>query len=311
METAMASKHDSQSDAVTIDYEEVIVVEEDAITPDEVIAPDAPLSGLDEQALKPAGRPQESKRSDHSERPRPVGLEHRNGGERGGSGRALLGFSLAAATAGAAFLFAKKAGEQREGQVGDGPTISDAPDHVLRGKAWEKARSTSNEQPLVGKTVTINRSRQELYERWRDFTRFPEFMDNVREIETLDATRSRWSIEAPMGATVQVVTRIVEDVPGETIAWVSEPDSQIETDGRVEFADAPPGRGTYVRLLIRYKPPAGALGRAVAKVLQREPNVQARRDLRRFKQLMETGEVTTNASPSSRKADNPPTETHA
>lgn len=227
------------------------------------------------------------------------------------TGRTLVGFGLAAATAGAAFFFAKKMGEQQDGEIGDGPTISDAPDHVLRGKAWEKARNTSNEQPLVGKTVTINKPRQELYERWRDFTRFPEFMDNVREIETLDEKRSRWSIEAPMGATVQVITRIVEDVPGETIAWVSEPDSQIETDGRVEFADAPPGRGTYVRLLIRYKPPAGTIGRAVAKIMQREPAMQARRDLRRFKQLMETGEVTTNASPSGRKADNPPTETHA
>lgn len=108
-----------------------------------------------------------------------------------------------------------------------------------------------------------------------------------------------------MGATVQVVTRIVEEVPGETIAWVSEPDSQIETDGRVEFADAPPGRGTYVRLLIRYKPPAGAVGQAIAKLLQREPNVQARRDLRRFKQLMETGEVPVNASPSARKSESP------
>ena len=70
-------------------------------------------------------------------------------------------------------------------------------------------------------------------------------------------------------------------------------------------SDAPPGRGTYVRLLIRYKPPAGALGRAVAKVMQREPNVQARRDLRRFKQLMETGEVPVNASPSGRRSESP------
>ena len=103
----------------------------------------------------------------------------------------------------------------------------------------------------------------------------------------------------------EVITRIVEDVPGETIAWVSEPDSQIETDGRVEFADAPPGRGTYVRLLIRYKPPAGTFGQMIAKVMQREPQVQARRDLRRFKQLMETGEIPVNASPSGRKSESP------
>lgn len=275
----MAREPDPQVETIAVEYEEIIVIPEE-----------------------------ETMRS----QPRGRGIDRdgdRND-ERGGSGRALIGLGLAAATAGAAFLVARKISDQREDSSPDGPILSDAPHHVLRGAAKDKSRNVSSEQPLVGRTVTINRPRQELYERWRDFTRFPEFMDNVREVVTLEEKRSRWTIEAPMGATVQVITRIVEDVPGETIAWVSEPDSQIETDGRVEFADAPPGRGTYVRLLIRYKPPAGGLGRAIAKVMQREPNVQARRDLRRFKQLMETGEIATNASPSGRKADNPPTETH-
>lgn len=224
-------------------------------------------------------------------------------GEGSGSARALIGLGLAAATAGAAIFFARKASEQRNDHRG--PTISDAPDHVLRGRAKQNSRNNEDGMALVGRTVTIGKPRQELYSIWRDFSRFPEFMDNVREITRLDDKRSQWTIEAPGGATVQVNTRIVEDVPGETISWVSEPDSQIETDGRVEFADAPPGRGTYVRLLIRYKPPAGALGQMLAKVLQREPNVQARRDLRRFKQLMETGEIPVNASPSARKSESP------
>jgi uncharacterized membrane protein len=219
----------------------------------------------------------------------------------GGSGKALIGLGLAAATAGAAFFFAKKAREDQP----DGPLLSDAPDHVLRGRARESARNTEEGKALVGRTVTIGKPRQELYQVWRDFSRFPEFMDNVREVTKLDDKRSQWTIEAPAGATVQLITRIVEDVPGETIAWISEADSQIETDGRVEFADAPPGRGTYVRLLMRYKPPAGTLGQMVAKLLQREPEVQARRDLRRFKQLMETGEIPVNASPSARKSESP------
>ena len=224
------------------------------------------------------------------------------GGNGNGSNRALIGLGLAAATAGAAaFLFAKS----REDELGDGPLLSDAPDHVLRGKALQRARNSENGRALVGRTVTINRPKQELYERWRDFTRFPEFMDNVREIVRLDDQRSKWTIEAPMGATVELVTRIVEDKPGETIAWVSEPDSQIQTEGRVEFADAPPGRGTYVRLVLRYTPPAGTVGRLAAKVLQREPQVQARRDLRRFKQLMECGEIPVTASPSARKSESP------
>jgi len=222
-------------------------------------------------------------------------------GHGGGSGRALIGLGLAAAATGAAFFFAKKAMEERD----DGETISDAPDHVLRGRAKQSSRNNVDGKALVGRTVTIGKPRQELYQVWRDFSRFPEFMDNVRVVEKLDNERSRWTIEAPMGATVEVMTRIAEDVAGQTIAWVSEPGSQIETDGRVEFADAPPGRGTYVRLLIRYKPPAGMIGQGIAKLLQREPNVQARRDLRRFKQLMETGEIPVNASPSGRKSESP------
>jgi uncharacterized membrane protein len=224
----------------------------------------------------------------------------------GGSGKALIGLGLGLATAGAAAFFFNKSREDDY----TGPLISDAPDHVLRGKALQNARNTQSGTALVGKTVTINKPRQELYTFWRAFERFPEFMDNVREIRRIDETRSEWLIEAPMGATVTVKTRIIEDEPGTTIAWASEPDSQIETAGRVEFADAPPGRGTYVRLVMRYTPPAGGLGRFAAKMLQREPQIQARRDLRRFKQLIETGEVATNASPSGRKADNPPTETH-
>lgn len=224
-------------------------------------------------------------------------------GQRSGGNGKLIGLGLTLATAGAAAFFYARA--KAEDELPDGPLLSDAPDHVLRGKALKKARNQETGRALVGRTVTIGKPAQELYAFWRRFERFPEFMDNVREIKRIDEARSEWLIEAPAGATVSVKTRIVEDQPGKTIAWVSEPDSQIEHEGRVEFADAPPGRGTYVRLLLRYTPPAGEIGRLIAKVLQREPNVQARRDLRRFKQLMETGEIPVNASPSGRKSESP------
>lgn len=205
------------------------------------------------------------------------------------SQKALIGAGLAAvAAAGAAsFLFARRNADMRT----DGETISDAPDHVLR---------SPPESALLGRTVTINKPRQEIYDAWRNFTRFPEFMDNVREVQDLGGDRSRWTIEAPAGTSVELVVRTTEDRPGEAIAWASERESEIETEGRVEFRDAGPGRGTVVQFTTRYTAPGGLIGRGIAKILQREPNVQARRDLRRFKQLIETGEVTTNASPSGR-----------
>jgi uncharacterized membrane protein len=212
-----------------------------------------------------------------------------------GQQRALIGAGIAAA-AGALFFFARKS------RSDSGETISDAPPHVLRGQA---ARREQGSDTFVGKTVTVGRPRQELYDTWKDFTRFPSFMDNVESVEKLDDKRSRWTIKAPAGTTVELVTRIVEDVPGRRIAWESEEGSSIDTAGVAEFEDAPPGRGTYVRLLISYDPPGGAIGRGIAKLLQREPSMQARRDLRRFKQLMENGEVAVNASPSARKSENP------
>jgi len=208
---------------------------------------------------------------------------------------AILGAGLAAAAGTAAFLLSK-----RTGSAG-APVeeISDAPDHV-----WRKGTSHYDEN-LVGNTVLIGKSADELYQEWRDFTKFPRFMENVDSVEKLDGGRSRWTIKAPAGSTVELVTRITEDQPGKAIAWKSEPESQITNEGRVDFIPAAPGRGTMVRLTLRYDPPAGVVGKGIAKLLQREPHLQERRELRRFKSLMETGEVATNASPSARKSETP------
>jgi uncharacterized membrane protein len=206
-----------------------------------------------------------------------------------GTQRALIVGGLAAAGA-AAFLLARRSADVHD----DGVNVSDAPDDVFRRKTG------CYEEGLVGRTVTINRPKEEIYAAWRDFTRFPAFMENVERLITDGDGASLWTIKAPAGSTVELKTRITEDRPGELIAWKSEPESEIETEGRVEFFDVAPGRGTGVRLTMRYDPPGGLAGRAVAKLLQREPNVQARRDLRRFKMLMETGEIATNAGPSGR-----------
>jgi uncharacterized membrane protein len=211
-----------------------------------------------------------------------------------GTQRALIGAGVLAAAGAAAFLFAKRSADLRD----DGIDMSDAPDHV-----WRRGRKADHS--LIGRTVTIGKSRDELYKEWRDFSRFPRFMENVETVDADGDGSSRWTIKAPAGTTVELVTRITDDEPGRVIAWESDDSSEIRTNGRVEFIDAAPGRGTMVRLTMKYDPPGGIVGQGIAKLLQREPNIQARRDLRRFKQLMETGEVTTNASPSGRKSESP------
>lgn len=210
----------------------------------------------------------------------------------------MIGAGIAVAAAGAAFLWGRKG--MQSGDSDD--VISDAPPHVLRGDA---AKQVQGDETYVGRTVTIGRPKQELYDFWRDIDHFPQFMDNVQSVEKLDETRSRWVIKGPGGHDVELINRLVEDVPGSKLAWESEDGSDIDTSGVVEFTKAPGDRGTYVRFLMAYDPPGGAIGRGIAKLMQREPTVQARRDLRRFKQLMETGEVTVNASPSARPSENP------
>ena len=146
---------------------------------------------------------------------------------------------------------------------------------------------------VAGRTVTINKPRSELYAYWRDFRNLPRFMENIHEV-TVEGDLTRWRIRAPMGREVNVVTRIVDDRENEQIAWRSTKDSDIDTEGKVSFRDAPAGRGTEVEAIISYVPPAGELGRIVAKLWQAEPQIQGRRELRRFKMLMETGEIATN-----------------
>jgi uncharacterized membrane protein len=150
---------------------------------------------------------------------------------------------------------------------------------------------------LIGRTVTINKPRQELYEFWRDFRNLPLFMDNIESVRLVDARRSHWKVKAPAGTSVEWDSLLTEDLPGEVIAWKSAENSSVDNSGRIEFRDSGNGRGTRVTVTIAYDPPAGGFGKLVAKLFQREPNIQARRDLRRFKQLMETGEIPTSEPP--------------
>lgn len=152
-----------------------------------------------------------------------------------------------------------------------------------------------SDDTLLGHTICVNRPRAELYAFWHDFSHLPAFMENVESVAVQSATRSHWVIAAPAGRTVEWDSEITEDVPDERIAWTSLEGADVRNSGAVEFRDSPTGRGTFVIVTIAYDPPGGELGRLVAKLFHREPKIQARQDLRRFKQLMETGEIPTAA----------------
>lgn len=183
-----------------------------------------------------------------------------------------------------------------------GPSASQSARHSQQPRLVDDAPGRTAKQArfggyaVTGRSVTIDRPREEIYAFWRDFSNLPKFMENIEEAREVEPGLSQWKIRAPLGQTVTVKSRIVNDRPGEQIAWRSTEDSGIETEGKAMFRDAPGGRGTIVTAIIAYKPPMGMLGQAVAKLFQAEPSVQARRDLKRLKMLMETGEVATNVN---------------
>ena len=147
---------------------------------------------------------------------------------------------------------------------------------------------------ITGRAVTINKPVAEVFAYFRDFSNLPHFMENVQSITVIDDKRSHWVVKAPAGRTVEWDARVTNEEPNRFIEWTSEEGADVPNSGRVEFEDKP-GRGTIVTATILYDPPAGIVGKIIAKMFQREPAIQARRDLRRFKQLMETGEVATPA----------------
>ncbi|WP_225883352.1 SRPBCC family protein [Sphingomonas aliaeris] len=147
---------------------------------------------------------------------------------------------------------------------------------------------------LFGRSVTINRPVAELYAYWRDFGNLATFMDNIVEISAIDDKRSHWVVKAPGGRVVEWDAVVTEERENEYIAWASEEGADVPNSGRIDFRDAGT-RGTVVTATILYDPPAGVVGKVIAKLFQREPAIQARRDLRRFKQLMETGEIATSS----------------
>lgn len=156
------------------------------------------------------------------------------------------------------------------------------------------SKDAKHSRALVEEAVTIRRPARDLYDFWREQENLVQIMENVAAIERLDGDRYRWTVKAPAGREVSWVAAITKDEPGAALDWKSEGGADVANSGRITFTEAGE-RGTVVRATIAYEPPAGVVGQFIAKLFQREPRIQSRRDLHRFKQLMETGEVATSA----------------
>jgi uncharacterized membrane protein len=143
----------------------------------------------------------------------------------------------------------------------------------------------------VTKTIIVNRSPEEVYRFWRDLANLPTFMKHLESVQVTGDNRSHWKATGPGGKTVEWDAEIVEDQPNTRIAWRSLEGSDIDNSGSVQFERAPGGRGTLVRVELRYTPPGGVVSATLAKLFGEEPGQQVDDDLRAFKQVLETGEV--------------------
>lgn len=142
----------------------------------------------------------------------------------------------------------------------------------------------------VTKSITINRSPEVVYGFWRDLENQPRFMAHLESVRE-DSGGSVWRARGPAGTTIEWPAEITLDRPNEAIAWRSLEGAMVANRGVVRFKPGPGGKGTEVHVELKYDPPAGALGAAIAKLFGEEPASQIASDLRRLKQVLETGSV--------------------
>jgi uncharacterized membrane protein len=144
----------------------------------------------------------------------------------------------------------------------------------------------------VRKSITVNRSAEDCYRFWHDFQAFPRFMKHLESVEITGQNRTHWKAKAPAGMSVAWDAELTADEPNRRLAWQSIAGS-VDNIGEVRFEPAPGGRGTIVRVDLQYSPPGGVAGAMAAKLFGEEPEMQIDEDLRRFKWLIETGEIPT------------------
>jgi uncharacterized membrane protein len=148
----------------------------------------------------------------------------------------------------------------------------------------------------IAQSITINRSRHEVYAYWRNLENLPRFMPYLRAVQQRSERRSHWIANVPVsGRTVQWESEIVDDIPNELIRWYALPGGSLSHSGEVRFMQAPGDRGTEVHVRMRYEPPAGIALGALLYPFGKEVVAE---ELRRLKRLLEAGEIPNNDGPS-------------
>ncbi|HEV3446959.1 MAG TPA: SRPBCC family protein [Gemmataceae bacterium] len=148
----------------------------------------------------------------------------------------------------------------------------------------------------VDTSLTIDRPAEELYRFWRRLENLPRIMRHLKSVRELDDKRSHWVAKGPLGISAEWDAEIITDREPSVIAWRSLPGSEVDTAGSVHFTPAADGRGTQLKVELKYDPAAGKAGALIARLFGEAPEQEIEEDLCRFKKLMEAGKIPTMAA---------------
>jgi uncharacterized membrane protein len=145
----------------------------------------------------------------------------------------------------------------------------------------------------VHASLVINSPPDQVYAFWRKLQNLPRFMPHLDSVTELDQRRSEWTARLPGGMQLRWQSEILEDQPGRLMSWRTVAGSEINHVGSVRFEPGPGGQGTQVHVEIYYGMPGGPTAAKAAKLVSMAPESMVTEDLRRLKQLIETGEIAT------------------
>jgi len=134
-------------------------------------------------------------------------------------------------------------------------------------------RNVGNLGVKIDESIVVNAPAQRVYER----------------VEVLDRTRSRWTVKGPAGTRISWEAELINDKPGEVIAWRTTDSTLVNHAGSVTFE--PIGDRTRVRVSLQYDPPGGRFGHAVAALVSADAGSQVAHDLAEFKRALEEGRL--------------------
>ena len=157
------------------------------------------------------------------------------------------------------------------------------------------ARATTNEEiatlmkggVYVERGVLVDAPVEQVYAYWRNLENLPQWMSHVREVRYQGGDRYHWTVDGPAGAPVEWQSELLNVVENQEMTWRSVEGSQVDHTGRVRFDSI--GDGTRVHVQLRYYPPGGMLGHAVAKAFGVDPASGMDDDLERMRIAVETG----------------------